>query len=301
MRNFIKYPPIEWRKRHEDCLPQGPCFSSASRSSLLLAGSEVCLTVPRHSPRRSVVKQENVPKWQDVLLDNELIHYPRGVMANDFWGSVGLMGRVWAFYGPWMSGCKGELSLSVSVNGRLRGHEIEGLSFFNPKAFEVVLVQYLNDRYGHKNWGGGSAHIPRYHGPVGWECHHYLPVPSASFKIYKRGEDVADLGLPDHLFVFPVTDKHFVEVCFVQEYYSRKKTGAVAFDTTPFQELQNNILNSIRLQLSPKVQADLDKIKAEVGNMQMCKDFAPLKWPTNVYPPAPSGQMPEQPSLQAGN
>ncbi|WP_237567709.1 hypothetical protein [Microbulbifer hydrolyticus] len=221
-------------------------------------------------------------------------------MANDCWGSIGLLGRMWAFYGPWMTGCKGELNLSVSVAGRFDEFSFGNISFLNPKAFETVLVHYLNDRYGHKNWEDDMAHIPRYHGPVDWHSHTHLPVPSASFKIYRQGEDVSDLALPDQLFVFPITEKHFVEVCFVQEYYSCDEKGKVAFDTGPLQELQDNVFNSITLELGPEAQTKVDKIKAEVGNMQLCKEFAPLKWPTNIYPPEPCDAPEMQKTLKAG-
>ncbi len=199
-----------------------------------------------------------------------------------------------------MTGCKGELSLSVSVVGRFDEFSFENISFFNPKAFETVLVRYLNDRYGHKNWEDDMAHVPRYHGPADWHGHSHLPVPSASFKVYRRGEGLGDLALPDQLFVFPVTDKHFVEVCFVQEYYSCDETGNVAFDISPMQELQDNIFNSITLELGSKAQARVDAIKKEVGNMQLSKEFAPLKWPINIYPPGPSEAPEMQKSLKAG-
>ena len=301
MRNYIKYPPLEWLKNNKYCKPSGPNFSVASKVSLLVGSNRIGLLAPKQSSRYSSIGNVNTPEWQDVLTDNYLGKFPDGVMDNDYWGSISLFGRMWAFYGPWMSGCKGALSLSVSIVGRQEKHQFSGLSFFNPKAFEMILVQYLNDFYGHRNWGNGHAHIPRHHGPVDWQCHNHLPVPSASFKIYKRGDDMDDLALPDCLFVFPISDEHFIEVCFVKEYLSRDEKGEIAFDTAPMQELQDNVFSSISLQLSSKAQARVDKINAEVGNMQMCKEFSPLKWPTNVYPPAPSGQMPEQHSLRAGN
>ena len=199
-----------------------------------------------------------------------------------------------------MSGCKGVLSLSVSVIGRRGTHEFSELSLLHPKAFEMVLVHYLNDRYGHENWGNEDSHIARYYGPVDWQCHNHLPVPSASFKIYNQGEDTSDLAFPDHLFVFPVSDQHFVEVCFVQEYLSRDEKGNIAFDTSPLQELQDNVFNSITLELGPETQARVDAVKKEVGNMQLSKEFAPLKWPTNIYPPESSEAPEMQKSLKAG-
>ncbi|MCX2842336.1 hypothetical protein OQJ59_11965 [Microbulbifer thermotolerans] len=299
MRNWIKYPPLEWRKRNDNCVPLGPRFSSASWASLLLAGSSLRVKAPRHCPRRSKVEQVHVFPGRDEIYSSNLIHYSMGVMANDHWGCIPLLARRWAFYGPWMTGCKGELSLSISVIGRFDEYAFQNISFFNPRAFEMVLVHYLNDRYGHENWENELSHIPRHHGPVDWLCHHHLPVFSASFKIYNRGEDPNYLVLPDQLFVFPITEHHFVKVSFRQDIYSFDKNNKPTFDTSPIQELQDNIFNSISLELGPETQAAYDKVKEEVGDMRLSEEFAPLKWPTNVYPPEPVSEM--QQRLRAGS
>ena len=300
MRNFIKYPPFEWRKGHEFCTPAGPYFAGSPVTPLYLGGNRVCITAPRHSPRRSIVRQTSTCPGYDVVNDSPAGLHTDFSMPGRRWGVACLWARRWAFYGPWMSGCKGELHTSIAIIGRSNDHQLPNLSFLNPKAFEAVLLQYLNDRYGHENWEGDMAHIPRYHGPVEWRCYDHLPVPSASFKIYNRGEDLRDLVLPDHLFVFPVTEKYFIEVCFIQDLYSRDEKGNVAFDTRPLQELQEKIFNSITLELGPDTRAKVDEVKAKVGTLQLCKTFAPLKWPTNIYPPEPSHASEMQKSLKAG-
>ncbi|GAB2524224.1 hypothetical protein GCM10008940_28600 [Microbulbifer agarilyticus] len=101
-----------------------------------------------------------------------------------------------------------------------------------------------------------------------------------------------DLSTPDHLFVFPVSDDYFVEVCFTPDYFSRDKSGSITFDTEPMQELQDKVFNSIAMKLGPETQTAVEKVKAEAGSLRMCKNFAPLKWPTNVYPPE-AGNSPE--------
>ena len=300
MRNLLKYPPLEWRRRDQHCIPQGPSFSGCSASTLTLAGSCLHLRAPRHSPLRRSVKQTRILPGHDVLIDPQLNRYGRGVMANSHWGINCLLSRLWAFYGPWMTGCKGELIFSVSVIGRFNEYRFENLSFLNPKAFEMVLLRYLNERYGHHNWGNEHSHIPRFRGPIDWQRHSHLPVPSASFKV-SRGYDPKKLVRPEHIFVFPITDEHFVEICFEQDIYSFDSEYRPAFDVSPMEELQDAIFNSISLVLGPETQAKTEKVKAEVGNMQLSKEFAPLKWPTNIHPPEPSEEMPERPSLQAGN
>ncbi|WKT59984.1 hypothetical protein Q2E61_13880 [Microbulbifer thermotolerans] len=301
MYNFLKYLPLEWRLRDDNyCVPQGPSFSSASKIGFTLAGSRLQLRAPRHRPLRKPVKEKRILSSYDVLHEPQLGRYgTKGVMANDYWGGINLLYRRWAFYGPWMTGCKGELSLGISIIGRFDKYAFQNISFFNPKAFEMVLIRYLNDRYGHANWEDELSHVPRYHGPVDWLCHHHLPVFCASFKIYNRGEDPNYLVLPDYLFVFPITEKHFVRVSFWQDIYSFDKNNKPTFDVSPIQELQDSIFNSISLELGPETQAAYDKVKAEVGDMRLSEEFAPLKWPTNVYPPEPVSEM--QQRLRAGS
>jgi len=299
MRNFFKYPPLEWRRRDEYCIPNGPSFSGSPKTALILAGNQLNFQAPIHSPLRRSVKQKRVVRGHDVLSDPNLNRYGQGLMSNSHWGANCLVRRLWAFYGPWMTGCKGELIFSIGVIGRFDEHRFENLSFFNPRAFEMVLVRYLNERYGHHNWENDLSHIPRYCGPLDWQRHTHLPVPSASFKI-GRGADPEKLVCPEHIFVFPVADEYFVEVCFEQRMHSVDKEFCPTFNVSPLQELQDNIFNSITLELGPETQAKVDQIQAEVGNMQLCKEFAPLKWPTNIYPPEPT-EVPEiQKSLKAG-
>ncbi|MBC6907525.1 hypothetical protein DWB84_18990 [Saccharophagus sp. K07] len=281
MRNYFKYPPLEWRKREDYCVPQGPSFAWAPWTTLHLAGNRLRFKAPRHSPHFSSVEQNRVLPGHDVLADSKLRHFNSNDIPNDHWGFSAPLSRTWAFWGPWMTGCKAELHMDITVLGRQPGHAFD-FSFFHPRAFEMVLVQYLNDSYGHEHRGGNKSHIPRFHGPVDWQRHSHLPTFSASCKVYKRTEDLSVLLQPDHLFFFPITDRHFVQVTFVQHLYSLDERGKFTFDPTPVQALQDAIFNSISLELSPKSQASYNKVKAEVGDMQLTPTFAPLKWPIGV-------------------
>lgn len=294
MRNFFKYPPLEWRKRKEYCVPQGPTFSGAPWTTLHIAGNRLRIRAPRHNPHYSSDKQARVLPGHDILEDPRLSSFSSAVMPHDYWGYARPLRRSWAFWGPWMTGCKAELSMGITVIGRQPEHTFRDISFFNPRAFEMVLVQYLNDLYGHSAWGeeGPDALIPRWHGPVDWQRHNHLPVFGASCKIYKRGEDISDLALPNHLFVFPITDQHFVQVSFVQHLYSRDEQGKITFDATPVQALQDAIFNSIGLELSPESQASYNRVKAEAGDMQLTPTFAPLKWPVSAKEKEPASSDP---------
>ena len=296
MRNILKYPPLEWRKQRQYCVPSGPNFAWAPTVKLSVGGSRLCFRAPRHAPRRRGVAQTRHPSGLDVLQDpynHGMPAHSPGLMANDHWGSRSGISRRWAFWGPWMTGGKAELAFSVSVMGRTPGHEFSELSLFHPKAFGTVLAQYLDDRYGHENqeMGGGSRQTAYWHGPVNWKQREHLPVFSASFNIFRRESDMPGkteaerlrLGhTPRHLFVFPITDQHFAHVVFEHHWYSTDDDGAPLFDPSPVQALQEAIIDSFTLELSSEAQASYDKVKSQHRDMQLSKDFAPLKWPTQT-------------------
>src|SRR5690606_32439108 len=110
-----------------------------------------------------------------------------------------------------------------------------------------------------------------------WQVHNdKLPVPSASFTVFTQWYDGKSLINPFYLFVFPITDQHFVKVAF-HPHFSWSKSD---YDASPISELQEAIFNSITLELSPKAQASYDKVKAECPDMSLTSSFPPLKWPT---------------------
>lgn len=214
--------------------------------------------------------------------------------------------------------------MSARIIGRKPEFDFPHISYFHPRAFEMVITTYLNDYYGHRLWDSRCPHIPDYIGPVDWQRHQHLPVFSASCKIYNwadgdvfvpgengstsriyhKNVDVTARRYPDELFFFPVTEKHFVLIQFNQHHYSRDEDddGKFAFDTSPIQKLQDDIFNSITLELSPDAKASYERVKAEHRNMQLSKEFAPLKWPTaarTLGEAAPEGKCHhEEPQLQ---
>lgn len=284
MLNFVKYLPLEfsWSRNDKYCVPKGPNFSRAQRIELMMAGNRVHLKVPQHSPYRPSIEQARVLPGHDILAEQQLRDFSSALMPNDHWSYAIPLARTWAFWGPWMSGCRAELAMGVAIIGRQSRHAFNDISFFHPRAFEMVIVQYLNDRYGHKRRGGANSHIPRYHGPIDWKVHENFAVFNATCKVCTRSEDLSKLFNPEHLFFFPISEKYFVQVGFVQHFYSTNEKGQLAFDSTPVQALQDAIFNSIRLELSPENQACYNKIKAEIGNMELTREFAPLKWPVTA-------------------
>lgn len=286
MWRYIKYLPVEWFPRDFPCTPQGPNFRWARPVNIRIAGSDLCLSVPRHSPSSSSMQQYKLFLDRDALAQG-LYNHPASGVKTDPWGYASALSRRWAFWGPWMSGCKAELSMAVTIVGRMPGFEFANTSFFHPRAFETVITQYLNDSYGHERWGSSDDDPrPRHLGPLDWQTHDHLPVFSASCNIYNTHRDGKTPNrTPEQLFLFPITDQHFVEVYFRQHLYARDEQDKLTFDPSPVQALQDAVFNSMTLELSPEAQASYDKVKAECPDMHLTETFPPLNWPTKATTP----------------
>lgn len=284
MLNWLRYLPLKWRKRENYCVPGGPNFASAERLSMVIGGSRLTIRAPRHRPTRKVFGQAK-PLTIDALSRALSAKYGEGYMANRHWGFTTLLSRSWAFWGPWMTGAKAQLTLSINLVGRLDQFAYGGeISFFHPKALENVLVDYLNDLFGHKGRNSGKPH---YAGPIAWQPHHHFPVFSASFDIHSTEREPYNADSPEErFFVFPITHDRFVEVVFRRSIYQINGYDP-NFDITPIDQLERAILDSLQLELSPSTQAEWDKVKAACGGMSLTDTFPPLRWPTDAFVPKP--------------
>ena len=288
MWHSIKYLPVEWFPRDFPCTPRGPDVRRARPVTIRVADSKLNLKVPRHSPSSSSMQQYNLFLGRDALAQGLFSAHGRESMVNDHWGFASALSRRWAFWGPWMSGCKAELHFGITVVGRQQGLEFPNTSFFHPRAFEMVVTRYLNDRYGHDRWGSAEDYyLPRHAGPFDWQTHNHLPVFSASCKICDTAWDGKTLREDrfERLFFFPITDQHFVRVSFHQYLYAYDDQGNITFDPSPVQALQDAVFNSMTLGLSPEAQASYDKVKAECPDVRLNETFPPLDWPTKENTP----------------
>ena len=285
MLDLIRYLPLAWRKRDVYCTPRGPNLARARRQIIVVGGSRVTVSVPRHSSMSSIYGQRRVCRG-DALARGLSINYGNGFMANKHWGFRTLLSRTWAFWGPWMTGAKAQLVLRISLVGRhgefKYGSEI---SFFHPRAFENALADYLNDRYGHQGW---EIEKPCYVGPVNWQRQNHLPVFGARFDILERDVDSGNAdSLDERFLVFPITPSHFLEIALERHVYQLKNWNEPSFDITPVDALEASILQSVHLELGPDTQAEWDKAKAEFGDISLSDEFPPLRWPTEAFVPTP--------------
>jgi len=272
MIDWLKYFPLELREVEKAQTPRGPSFSWARTFKFGMADSLLTFRVPRHRPINSSHSSVNVANHSN-LLNYPARSFNSGVMSNDNWRQMSFFHRCWAFYGPWFSGAQTELSMSTAVISKAR-HQ-DGVSFFHPRAFEDAVADFLTSGYGHNAVGSEML----WRGPVDWMPVKTLPVFAVLLDImpletYRNGDR-------DQIFFFPITDQHIMKVSLSHHLYAMGtfEERHERFDSKPMEALAHDIINSFTLDLSPEIQAQWDRVKAECPDMSLVENFPPLKWP----------------------
>lgn len=286
MRNFLKYPNIRFRMPGGVDSLHGVNFSSAKKVELKLDDNFITFKGPRHDPFVSSIKQRRPWHGYNALECNRI---DSDLMPSRNWSDLGVFFRDWVFCGPWFAGALTSLSCSGLVITR-SSEEAEcssyGLSLFHPKVFETELCHYLTDYYGHR--GEDEAY---YMAPLNWQSHHINSLFASRYDIASSGGS----GPRRHHISFPITDKHIFILSFTVGSrntdpinikdgkcdYIQTGPKSFAYDEVPVLELMENIISSVKIELSSKNQAAYDKIKQENPdlNMHVSDTMLPLKWP----------------------
>jgi hypothetical protein len=192
---------------------------------------------------------------------------------NNSWLYSTLFQRSWGFYGEWFTGYMGELSICVALV--TRGEAPQEVSLFRPKAFENTLADFLQYQYADDIHEGAQKWLA----PLDWEVVSPWPCIGATF--YVR-PSVGNAASPNRYFTFPISDKHFIEV-----YFSLQRGGAgsqerkdkqISIET--MEQLSIDIINSIKVKLSPEALAQQAKALEGLDDTQLSEIFPPLKWTT---------------------
>jgi len=260
---------LKLREQAEFCTPQGPSFKKAKKIKFSINGTEISFFAPRHSshfPSKEVIqpRKENV---YDHLMMRPYKSY------NERWLYNALCRRSWGFYGEWFTGYMGELSMRVSLV--TPGELTQTASFFRPKAFENSLADFLQYLYADEIYEGAQKWLA----PIDWTVVNSWSCPAATF--YVR-PNVGNAESPDRYYIFPISDKHFIEVYFNLHRggsgSQEEKDKLISLST--IEQLSTDIMNSIQIKLSPEVQAQQAKALEGCEDTTLSVKFPPLKWTT---------------------
>jgi hypothetical protein len=276
MHNYLKYPPIRLRTGYEECVDScGPAFSFAWNKTYTVAANKLTIRMPWHSPGDTYSKEFR-GKF-DPVIDVKPHCDSESVIPKQNWLYSAVSRRTWAFYGKKFVGTAGYVTCSFLVYQYAKKQD--AISFFHPKAFEFGIADYLNSYYAHEVDAEGPTNI----GPLNWQPVQNFPAPAARFTL-----EATRKRERKHYFCFPITDHHIAMVIFTVSPYSEK------LSLQPMHELMENIIASIKLELSPEAQTQLDAVKAQCPDMSLSETFSPLKWGDQIR----AGEQPDLEGLE---
>ena len=276
MINAIKYLPFKLKDGPKSPLSIGPNYRPSQSSKFVYDGSLFTFSAPRHSPRSRAASDYTDTK------NSELSGYPfRQIIGsadqNTNWEQMKCFARSWCYWGPWFTGAQIELSLNVFITRPTEPLK-QDLSLFNPKFFEGYIPEILTERYGHQT---GIDHLSAYQAPVDWKVVNRHPVPAAIYWVEPVGRGFS-APLRQQL-IFPVSRGALAIFSFGFDIYKPgdNKNRLKLVNLAKPKALVEEIIQSLKITLSPQAQADLDKAKAECPGAKLTETFAPLKWPVN--------------------
>lgn len=258
MIDWLKYFPLQLRDGKKTDSVKGPSFSRARPVTLKFYDNIIRLRAPRH---RSTTGYN--PVYVTGMKAQTAYNFRTLRGATENWKHSILLYRSWDYWREWFGGESGSLGIDVSLLTRAEGKAFEGSSFFHPGAFESAIANFLNTTNGIHETGTEFTE----QAPVNWQVHHHLPVFSCSFELWQRGH------ISLLYFVFPITDQHLGVISF---------NFTVSNEEAQARELVSQIINSVKLELSPESQAQYERVKQEIGELKLSEEFAPLKWPIKV-------------------
>ena len=262
--------PLKLRQQTDFCMPKGPSFKFSGNVCFSIGGTKISLRAPRHSlaSHLEAIRPYNINNFNDLRMR------PWGQDKNE-WLYQNFFRRQWEFYGPWFSGFKGDLTLDISLISR--SDESDSASFFRPKAFENIISDYLKVVHSKDIYEGAQEWLV----PMNWRAITPWPCVAATFYA-KPNYEVPSHHSPSRYFVFPVSDKHLIRMCFDlrRSCAGSKEERDKQVGMAEIEQLSTDIMNSIQIELSPEAQAQQIKALEGLEDTKLGVDFPPLKLTT---------------------
>lgn len=280
---------IPLRRRPSFCAPKGPSFRWARSIKTDIVGTKIEFRAPKHSPTRRLKGKPFLPEKQYIARGK--YHTPNTVSFTsnfspeftvaDLWEYMALFKHEWAFYGPWFTGYLANLEMYFNIL-QLKQPETkqrnDSPSFFHPRVFEKVVGDYLTNRYAVHQDEGQAEWIA----PVNWQPLTSLPTVAVRLQV-RRDEQVTTSGYQEFIF-FPISDSQLGYILFCPRQNAPGSKTQAEKDAMISREnviaLMDNIINSLKVELSPEAAAAQAKALEGLDDTSLIKTFAPMQWST---------------------
>ncbi len=264
-------------------VPRRPGLARAPTIRSEIDGTTLAFKVPRHTHRRSGMPQ--ITPGRHYRLANMIFraNYGKASKVSDNWKTYAFFMRQWAFNGSWFSGTLAELRMHIDLAKPVKRKNM-GFSLFHPRAFETIVADYLTNQYSMSTYELRGEHYgkPKFIAPVGWQPLQHLPVVTVRLEVVPDETLVKDL-IQYHVFS-PIANQVMTVFYFAP---SQLRVGTQAeldkwVSRAPMRALMDEIIDSIRLELSPQARAEQAAALQGLSDTALISDFAPLQWPQRV-------------------
>ncbi|WP_444928815.1 hypothetical protein ACJJIF_13190 [Microbulbifer sp. SSSA002] len=273
MRNFLKYSRLRLREVEVPVTPVGPDFESARRKQIMIAGTQLSLQLPRHDGGGR--KHETLNPRGDHVKKGYTNRYLSNYIKNQGWQCWLILGRTWAFYGSWFTGCLSNIRFNITAY-RWK-YQPDNTSVFHPKIFELAVAHLLNSSYGYR----ASEESPTHKAPVNWQVVNTLPVPAARFRVEAEPGHSPSVR---QVLLFPVSDNVIVNIQAIFSQNCSRLIGKLGKEISDkeMQSLLDKVFASVQLEFDDAGKQSLAKSLKVSGDTTLSEGFAPLKWPIYV-------------------
>lgn len=270
---------LKLREASEFIVPKGPSFRYARTIRSEIDGTEIYLKAPRHKSRLYDLKGEYPERYytEDRLHFRE--YYSEKLAAlgfQDHFREANFLYNCWAFCGPWFTGPLAELSLSCRIVKII--NYPDGVSLFHPRALEQVIADHLSHKYG-DYFEPSHGNKQSFNGPYEWLPFENFAVNGVRFIIRPLADNTSGPLNRYHCY-FPLADNLVMSMLFWPNRLKAKTMEEMdkLVDEQPMLDLMNNIIDSVRITLSPKAQAQQEAALAGLEDTSLTKNFPLMKW-----------------------
>ncbi|GLS24534.1 hypothetical protein [Marinibactrum halimedae] len=263
------YQTWVWKEQTEPFTPKGPNLSRLKRHKLKLDGSIIEIRCPRH----------NDPDTSPKVLKGNLALNAESILPKDSYGDnwkyLHPVTQEWQFYGPLGTGMAAGVTLQLHLLTYTK-HK-KGVSYFNPRAFEFAITQFLTESFG--NWEKRLGNDTQcYFAPLNWQVLEGFDVPAARFDM-----DISNETINTHFLMFPVSPDFLamakIEISRVPNTQWKRYPKLDDF-VRPDEifALRDLVLDNITLTLSPEAQAQQKAALEGLDDTELVKSFPPIQW-----------------------
>lgn len=271
------YLPLKLRSSKKLIIPRGPSFKKAKSYEINFDGTKLKFKAPKDSQKISntgfLFPAKKISHGISFFNFGESPSHPKELTEK--WQHLRCYQSGWAFNGPWFTGTVSDLKLSLTAY-RIKNYP-EHVSLFHPRAFEKIIGDYLTFFY--SEIASHSTKIQMYSAPLNWKAFDVGDVYGAHFKLaYTLTNRFSGSDL---YFVFVPIDQRTL-ACFSFDTARRGLIPEAAHNKIsslePLYELMNNIIDSIKVELSPEAKRQKELAQEGLEDPSLVKDYPPIKW-----------------------